>query len=110
MLRRPPRSTRTNTLFPYTALFRSTARTAPRIRARAEPILSVRFTVRLWRATSAGVRHREQVELLIQLRLGQLAPLDVPEVDDGLAHGDALRDGVLCDLGDRKSTRLNSSH
>src|SRR6056297_3198320 len=29
MRRRPPRSTRTDTLFPYTTLFRSTARTWP---------------------------------------------------------------------------------
>src|SRR3546814_2491512 len=30
MIRRPPRSTRTDTLFPYTTLFRSTARRHPR--------------------------------------------------------------------------------
>src|SRR3546814_19345886 len=30
MIRRPPRSTRTDTLFPYTTLFRSTARAARR--------------------------------------------------------------------------------
>src|SRR3546814_3371052 len=30
MIRRPPRSTRTDTLFPYTTLFRSTARLARR--------------------------------------------------------------------------------
>src|SRR3546814_7653410 len=29
MIRRPPRSTRTDTLFPYTTLFRSRARAAP---------------------------------------------------------------------------------
>src|SRR3546814_20557896 len=33
MIRRPPRSTRTDTLFPYTTLFRSTGRAAP-VRAR----------------------------------------------------------------------------
>src|SRR3546814_15245992 len=36
MERRPPRSTRTDTLFPYTTLFRSTAR-APRISTSAPP-------------------------------------------------------------------------
>src|SRR3546814_11564433 len=30
MIRRPPRSTRTDTLFPYTTLFRSVTRTTPR--------------------------------------------------------------------------------
>src|SRR3546814_5028018 len=40
MIRRPPRSTRTDTLFPYTTLFRSkarSARTAPRPRSAAVP-------------------------------------------------------------------------
>src|SRR3546814_3462175 len=34
MIRRPPRSTRTDTLFPYTTLFRSHRRTGRRARAR----------------------------------------------------------------------------
>src|SRR3546814_17530612 len=34
MIRRPPRSTRTDTLFPYTTLFRSRHRAAPTRRAR----------------------------------------------------------------------------
>src|SRR3546814_6832521 len=47
MIRRPPRSTRTDTLFPYTTLFRSDGRrTAPpqkaRYLSRAEPCFSVR--------------------------------------------------------------------
>src|SRR3546814_13392268 len=32
MIRRPPRSTRTDTLFPYTTLFRSARPTSPRVR------------------------------------------------------------------------------
>src|SRR3546814_14977806 len=35
MIRRPPRSTRTDTLFPYTTLFRSTGRRNPALRAAA---------------------------------------------------------------------------
>src|SRR3546814_1219081 len=35
MIRRPPRSTRTDTLFPYTTLFRSTARRCSILRERA---------------------------------------------------------------------------
>src|SRR3546814_2338916 len=35
MLRRPPRSTRTDTLFPYTTLFRSGLVQLPRLRRRA---------------------------------------------------------------------------
>src|SRR3546814_15061567 len=37
MIRRPPRSTRTDTLFPYTTLFRS-ARASPRFSPSANPI------------------------------------------------------------------------
>src|SRR3546814_4395861 len=33
MIRRPPRSTRTDTLFPYTTLFRSYAKDYPRLRS-----------------------------------------------------------------------------
>src|SRR3546814_1751011 len=37
MIRRPPRSTRTDTLFPYTTLFRSLCRQAGRQRAQHHP-------------------------------------------------------------------------
>src|SRR3546814_18002302 len=38
MIRRPPRSTRTDTLFPYTTLFRSSGHTSGRWR---QPIISI---------------------------------------------------------------------
>src|SRR3546814_19903540 len=38
MIRRPPRSTRTDTLFPYTTLFRSGRRFFHRLVARIEPV------------------------------------------------------------------------
>src|SRR3546814_4148260 len=42
MIRRPPRSTRTDTLFPYTTLFRSAARGLPRLPAHRPPARSRR--------------------------------------------------------------------
>src|SRR3546814_2639436 len=39
MIRRPPRSTRTDTLFPYTTLFRSRCARRPARKGRAEPSL-----------------------------------------------------------------------
>src|SRR3546814_10780013 len=36
MIRRPPRSTRTDTLFPYTTLFRSAVKRGPRVDPNAE--------------------------------------------------------------------------
>src|SRR3546814_12589079 len=56
MLRRPPRSTRTDTLFPYTTLFRS---------AQGEP-LQLEFM------TTAGSRIRELVQQVLQSQWKQV--------------------------------------
>src|SRR3546814_13643173 len=78
MIRRPPRSTRTDTLFPYTTLFRS------------------RFLIELERLNpvdraATGPRDSEAIILIV----------DAPGV---------AMDSVATQIGDRKSTRLNSSH
>src|SRR3546814_15115289 len=73
MIRRPPRSTRTDTLFPYTTLFRSVRERASRRAARA------------------------------LRRAAQGRPLGQAEA---CGSGRAAGAGV----GNRKSTRLNSSH
>ncbi|SED64733.1 UDP-N-acetylglucosamine 2-epimerase (non-hydrolysing) [Ruania alba] len=49
----------------------------------------------------SGVRHRGDVERLIEHLGGDLAPLDVPEVLDGLPDRDALGHRVLGDLRGR---------
>src|SRR3546814_14735076 len=82
MIRRPPRSTRTDTLFPYTTLFRSLA-------------LSTAFTAGLavffWLRTdfAAGFTGRGMTDSNYEAILTQ---------------------GADKAQGDRKSTRLNSSH
>src|SRR3546814_19706934 len=73
MIRLPPRSTRTDTLFPYTTLFRSARRTRRACRARRDDIL----------------RTLRRID----------RDLDGP----GAVGGRDAR-------GDRKRTRLNSSH
>src|SRR3546814_14702135 len=82
MIRRPPRSTRTDTLFPYTTLFRS-----PQLHALAD----------------GDVRHA--------IVVGVLADVDPAHADLAGLKAEALQE-ILDDLGvgDRKSTRLNSSH
>src|SRR3546814_14227109 len=89
MIRRPPRSTRTDTLFPYTTLFR-----APDL----EPILAfgdddgaIRVALAEEAASERGAApfRSRRVVVLPAGTLGECA--------DG-------------DLVDRKSTRLNSSH
>src|SRR3546814_19601561 len=63
MIRRPPRSTRTDTLFPYTTLFRS-----PRVRGEAVG-LAMLDENRQADLRRIGPRHRHLVhELLVQLR------------------------------------------
>src|SRR3546814_4482986 len=63
MIRRPPRSTRTDTLFPYTTLFRSCSRlSTPRFSA--APRLPARRAAGVFRTTlgSAGRTRRERSE------------------------------------------------
>src|SRR3546814_18222441 len=103
MIRRPPGSTRTDTLFPYTTLFRS--------------VPTVLTTVVLcW--LMLGQNHPPRAGY----RVGP--DQDSSGWSDGLADGldsarehlhsssDSLREGFhhLKDKADRKSTRLNSSH
>src|SRR3546814_11292480 len=89
MIRRPPRSTRTDTLFPYTTLFRS-------------------------EGEEHAVRHLERV-IVVRLR-AEVPRLAVgPFIGAGLGelHGRRLArlmDSGFWIRGDRKSTRLNSSH
>src|SRR3546814_9007321 len=101
MIRRPPRSTRTDTLFPYTTLFRSVA-----------------VHRRLRRAQHAGIEMRDQpvlVDLRYLLREERRAPLVVvnsrrAQIDDGDLPVTLVQQRLCVDFGDRKSTRLNSSH
>src|SRR3546814_4436146 len=137
MLRRPPRSTRTDTLFPYTTLFRSHQRRRERPRLRGEVAaakdahaaflqhlaldgLLQRFA-RLDEAGQGGVAVRRPA--------GVAAEQQAAAVGDGDDHrrigarvvfefaarapaepaGAAVFERGAADT-DRKSTRLNSSH
>src|SRR3546814_14807799 len=83
MIRRPPRSTLTDTLFPYTTLFRSSDRVAAGLHG------GDAARTRLRRGDSDQPRSGAEVE------------------DAAAAHGF----GPVEDMArDRKSTRLNSSH
>src|SRR3546814_13945247 len=83
MIRRPPRSTRTDTLFPYTTLFRSRERR-----------LSVGYV--LQRDVGAVVPALALLVVQDRMTVRECATT-------GVLAGDAY--GI-----DRKSTRLNSSH
>src|SRR3546814_13862733 len=97
MIRPPPRSTRTDTRFPYTTLFRSPLR-APMVGDRLHFLVGDERPVDARDLLAAG--HVEHVALAQQL-LGALFAQDGARID--------LRGDVEADP-DRKSTRLNSSH
>src|SRR3546814_3193064 len=103
MIRRPPRSTRTDTLLPYTTLFRSTAaggllppgRTS---KLAARPDYLIPATAAGKTASRIGAAH------LPAMPQGASASSATAIVVLGLYTDD------LVELRDRKSTRLNSSH
>src|SRR3546814_17509696 len=91
MIRRPPRSTRTDTLFPYTTLFRSLGIPTPQI------ILAERKEKRGSYLVIDGKQR------LLSLRQFSASAND-KEFSPFKLRGLQMRDE------DRKSTRLNSSH
>src|SRR3546814_2745688 len=99
MLRRPPRSTRTDTLFPYTTLFRSHQALFRNIATRGAGTLAAGALEAdvdlLHRGDAGGERRLDRPgQVPVETRLCGLDPF-------AEAQHDAL---------DRKSTRLNPSH
>src|SRR3546814_4491133 len=121
MIRRPPRSTRTDTLFPYTPLFRSSALfSAPEGHYRV--IVFVVSDKPF--ATSRGAASREQAAAWLQGGLN-LLPAAIANLPVSANHactaliyqfhkqgfqGEAVSVLDGAPEADRKSTRLNSSH
>src|SRR3546814_4519299 len=120
MIRRPPRSTRTDTLFPYTTLFRS-------IDLRCGKPHRLDPETRLYPVDAQleepgempGIARRPRRSHHDQL----LARIDALAAQDGGAHAEAtlleIGDKIVDEIADhlfdgldrdRKSTRLNSSH
>src|SRR3546814_5725254 len=109
MIRPPPRSTHTDTLFPYTTLFRS------QVEGHALPAPIV--DERLQGDESFGVRRIAEFvgiagDRLSAHRAARILALDAMRLDVLCAHlaqGSQQLDLLVADRGDRKSTRLNSS-
>src|SRR3546814_17046950 len=105
MIRRPPKSTRTDTLFPYTTLFRS---------VEADLLQNLVGVVDGLRLRPLEHVDRRLDDVLQHRHVG-------PQIEALVHHGEAGADAadLLFVLGlqaaaarrlDRKSTRLNSSH
>src|SRR3546814_15670805 len=97
MVRRPPRSTRTATLFPYRTLFRSIGRFAGR------PVLLVHRPI-----IGAIVAFGRVAATIGKRRLRWLA--DSVTIGEPRARKVAAFSSTPTDKRDRKSTRLHSSH
>src|SRR3546814_17560254 len=97
MIRRPPRSTRTDTLFPYTTLFRSRSGSQDEeYSVQYSPVIGARHTTRLIR----------------QKRLND-PPFRVAQIKTGHDPPPLSKENHISPkwgTQDRKSTRLNSSH
>src|SRR3546814_7815976 len=129
MIRRPPRTTRTDTLLPYTSLFRSAGRDGDAVELRSD---AGRYRLdgdRLWRdgdelnldarQHAAVGNYRQSLQMLVP----QLSAISLDGAMLGLEamtmsfaalsnHPDELHryERRTEALADRKSTRLNSSH
>src|SRR3546814_5493657 len=108
MIRRPPRSTRTDTLFPYTTLFRSDDAEGHAGGDQRQGLLAAA-------AEHEGVATLETQHPLAGLGQAHQALRDVGLQRRGLAAALAGIDALAVrprevEDADRKSTRLNSSH
>src|SRR3546814_19509739 len=98
MIRRPPRSTRTDTLFPYTTLFRSTV-------IQPVPVAAARCCCAFH---CAGVR--PQLPVAADRAGSRLRPPGNTDRDRQPRRSLRGHDQKPSAPQDRKSTRLNSSH
>src|SRR3546814_12402733 len=100
MNRRPPRTTRTDTLFPYTPLCRAHLRSVGEI-------AELRFQ------QHQGLRVGDRIAIFeaehAEFAQGRIAHLEAPAVDMGERDIGGAVALVDPDRVDRKSTRLNSS-
>src|SRR3546814_14967783 len=108
MIRRPPRSTRTDTLCPYTTLFRSRGMRvgAPEMKKQGKGAIVNMSSVQSlagfkgWAAYAAA---KGGINALTQQAAVDLAPFGIRV--NAVAPGT-----IMTPLKDRTSTRLNSSH
>src|SRR3546814_19996818 len=112
MIRRPPRSTRTDTLFPYTTLFRSrgVAATILALQIRGRDMTDKTATITLGgKSTESPVLSGSVGPDVVDIRkfYGQTGAFTY---DPGFTSTASCESKLTYIDGDRKSTRLNSSH
>src|SRR3546814_8261214 len=132
MIRRPPRSTRTDTLFPYTTLFRVLFRSIEGLTAARESIEIPDYQPTLERTEKILVALAQRIDPIAKSPLLSMTPDSMTSQIATAASGARREDARLVaearagldkaarEIGnrlasarrgdDRKSTRLNSSH
>src|SRR3546814_14807862 len=128
MIRRPPRSTRTYTLFPYTTLFRSRCQPLPadpRVVAAGAPHRRGAGAMKFLDEAKVFLKSGDGGNGCVSFRREKFIEFGGPNGGDGGRGGDIVFEAAdslntLIDFryaqhfkarrGDRKSTRLNSSH
>src|SRR3546814_6755399 len=114
MIRRPPRSTRTDTLFPYTTLFRSGLLPVDHeVTTPTSPVFN--YPYRRTREALETMRRAEQWDACHGLKLQYVNPVTgqsaMPTIGTFMQLLPKGFDGATYRSSeDRKSTRLNSSH
>src|SRR3546814_12721952 len=113
MIRRPPRSTRPDTLFPYTTLFRSSPRAYVTEKCIHGGIMTYLLTLSQCGAMSCRPRFRLCAPWVLLLATACAADrqgaLELAKAGIGATSAISQEIDVRSDR-DRKSTRLNSSH
>src|SRR3546814_7712859 len=104
MIRRPPRSTRTHTLFPYTTLFRSDVHVGLEDGIAAQRLAQRRPPLRIHRHAGGAARRGAGKVVAAFPGFDERNAAEEPAVG---VPPDVV-EGV--ETVDRKSTRLNSSH
>src|SRR3546814_9436372 len=114
MIRRPPRSTRTDTLFPYTTLFRS-VRYDARSKTDLPPLITFidgnRSNRNIERRIAAGIDPSHGAGICAAgVRLDFVDDLHRPQLRRACDRAAGKNRAEHVHWSDRKSTRLNSSH
>src|SRR3546814_7691233 len=116
MIRRPPRSTRTDTLFPYTTLFRSSVRSGLMPLSQQSAHGGHKSQRLIEHQVMAYSRNSDYLDVFSAKIVHEIPRVTCEQqaflaMDDRLAAWRRHKFRADCKpIGDRKSTRLNSSH
>src|SRR3546814_16378641 len=111
MIRRPPKPTRTDTLFPDPTLFRACAQMAgPALALNGPAETRAGLLARLFREAPVTRHNAEQIHDHLPVELRPTVVLMTPPFSASPGVVGRYRAATVKHLGDRKSTRLNSSH